>query len=105
LATVSIPAGVAIRPVDLLADPEVRRSDTFHEYKVLDGGSCFAPGRLAHFSRTQKEGVLFAPGLGEHSREILAQAGYSESDVDRLLADHVVVEEGPLLLPRLEAYR
>lgn len=105
LAELSIPAAVAIRPVDLLANPGVQTSETFHEYELADGGSCFAPGRSSHFSRTQQQGVLVAPGLGEHTRELLLDLGLAASDVESLLDDQVVVEEGPLRLPTLESYR
>ena len=31
-----------------------------------------------------------APGLGEHSREVLAEIGLGQDEVDRLVADGVV---------------
>ncbi|MGD9958356.1 CoA transferase [Nocardioides sp.] len=105
LAELSIPAAIAIRPVDLLANPSVRGSETFHEYPLAGGGSCFAPGRSSRFSRTQQAGVLVSPGLGEHSRELLRDLGRSGQDVKRLLDDRIVVEQGPLQLPILESYR
>jgi len=105
LAGLSIPAAVAIRPVDLLTNPAVQRSETFHEYQMADGGSCFAPGRSAHFDRTQRTGVLLAPGLGEHSRQILSEIGLAEKDMEDLIGEGVVVEQGPLTLPTLESYR
>ena len=33
-----------------------------------------------------------APSLGEHGRELLAEAGYEPDQVDRLIADGVVAE-------------
>lgn len=105
LAALSIPAAEAIRPVDLLANPQVRCSEAFHEYPLADGGSCFAPGRSSHFSRTQREGVLVAPGLGEHCRQILEESGFPEADVESLLDERIIVEQGPLELPTLESYR
>ncbi len=105
LAALSITAAAAIRPVDLLANSAVQRSETFHEYSLVDGGSCFAPGRSAHFSRTQQSGVLIAPGLGEHTRQVLQGIGFSDSDVEDLLRERIVVEQGPLEIPTLESYR
>ncbi len=37
----------------------------------------------------------YAPELGEHSSAILAEVGYSEAEIDRLLADSVVVQDKP----------
>jgi len=37
----------------------------------------------------------YAPELGEHSSAILAEVGYSEAEIDRLLADGVVVQDKP----------
>lgn len=105
LARVSVPAGAAIRPVDLLANPGVQASDTYHEYPMADGGSSFAPGRTSSFSRTQQTGVLTAPGLGEHSREILAEVGVPATRIQQLLDEHVIAAEGPLQLRTLESYR
>ena len=33
------------------------------------------------------------PGLGEHTREVLSELGYSDSDIQQLYDDHVVVTE------------
>ena len=36
----------------------------------------------------------FAPRLGQHTREILAEAGYASDDIDALLAQRVVMTDG-----------
>jgi crotonobetainyl-CoA:carnitine CoA-transferase CaiB-like acyl-CoA transferase len=41
--------------------------------------------RLARLSRTQRASTLVAPNLGQHTREVLAEAGRSESDIDQLI--------------------
>ncbi|MCA8094850.1 CoA transferase [Burkholderia anthina] len=50
-------------------------------------------GPLMHFSRTQPEaaGNTSAPGVGEHTRALLAELGYGRSDIDALLAQHAVI--------------
>jgi formyl-CoA transferase len=37
----------------------------------------------------------YAPELGEHSAAILAEVGYSEAEIDRMIADGVVVQDKP----------
>ncbi len=32
-----------------------------------------------------------APGLGEHTSEVLAEAGYSEAEIENMLAENVVM--------------
>ena len=37
----------------------------------------------------------YAPALGEHSSAILAEVGYAEAEIDRMIADGVVVQDKP----------
>jgi crotonobetainyl-CoA:carnitine CoA-transferase CaiB-like acyl-CoA transferase len=46
------------------------------------------------WSRTQPEATRPAPRLGEHSTEILREAGMSETEIDDLLATGVVRQDG-----------
>jgi crotonobetainyl-CoA:carnitine CoA-transferase CaiB-like acyl-CoA transferase len=43
-------------------------------------------GRHARFARTERRDTLVAPSLGEHTREVLAEAGFGEEEVEALLA-------------------
>jgi crotonobetainyl-CoA:carnitine CoA-transferase CaiB-like acyl-CoA transferase len=43
-----------------------------------------------HFSATPASIRRPAPLLGEHTREILAEAGYREGEIDKLIAEGVV---------------
>ena len=36
-----------------------------------------------------------APGIGEHTRQVLGRLGYSEAEVDKLVSDGVVKDGGP----------
>ena len=42
--------------------------------------------RLPRFSRTEPDIRRLPPRLGEHSVEILAEAGFSRVDIDELIA-------------------
>jgi crotonobetainyl-CoA:carnitine CoA-transferase CaiB-like acyl-CoA transferase len=36
----------------------------------------------------------FSPRIGQHTREILAEAGYSAAEIDALIAENAVMAEG-----------
>ena len=44
----------------------------------------------ATWSRTQPRATRRAPWLGEHTREVLAESGYAEAEIDALLASGAV---------------
>ena len=68
-------------------------------------GGAGAARRFARFARTQRSGVLLAPGLGEHSREVLAGVGLEEATIEELVSRGVVVEGGPLSVQAFFEYR
>jgi len=75
---------------DLLADPQVAHNGTFVEYDHPTEGPVKAPGFPIRFSRTPSIVERGAPLTGEHSREILAEAGFDAAAIDRLLASGAV---------------
>lgn len=50
------------------------------------------PNTAPRFSRTQPELRLAPPRPGEHTRDILAELGMSEEQVDALIAEGAVVQ-------------
>jgi len=56
--------------------------------------SFWTTGRHVHFSRTHLERDLVAPSLGEHTREVLAEGGYTDARIDALLDAGVVGAPG-----------
>jgi crotonobetainyl-CoA:carnitine CoA-transferase CaiB-like acyl-CoA transferase len=72
--------------MDLPLDPALRESEVVHETPVAGAaGSLWTQGRMARLSRTEARGVLAVPGLGEHSREVLREAGLSEAEICDLI--------------------
>jgi hypothetical protein len=49
--------------------------------------------------------VFEAPGIGEHSREVLAEAGLGESEIDALLETGVLKQGEPFRVVALQSYR
>lgn len=96
LTTAGIPA-VAVRSVmDLALDPVLQNAEVVHETAVAGAaGSLWTAGRMARLSRTETRGVLGVPGLGEHTREVLREAGISDDAIDRMLDAGAAVTGDP----------
>ena len=94
---VLLPAGIWAGPVhgyaDLLADPQVAHNGTFVEYDHSSEGRVKTPGFPIRFSKTPSTIARGAPQIGEHSRAVLAEAGYDAAAIDALLAGGVVRQD------------
>ena len=104
LRAAAVPAAAARRFEELPDDPNVVAAEVVHAVDRDDGTRYFAPGRYARFSRTERRDVLLPPGLGEHSRAVLAEAGLGSDEIEALIRAGAVVE-GPPLVARLHDYR
>ena len=92
-----LPAGVWAGPVhgyaELVDDPQVRHNGSFIEYDHPSEGRVKTPGFPIRFSKSPSTLDRGAPQVGEHSREILAEAGIAAGEIDRLLAGGVVKQD------------
>ncbi|KTE43636.1 MULTISPECIES: CaiB/BaiF CoA transferase family protein [unclassified Sphingopyxis] len=92
-----LPAGVWAGPVhgyaELLEDPQVKHNGTFIEYDHPSEGRIKAPGFPIRFSKSPAALERGAPQVGEHTREILAEAGVAADAIDRLLGSGVVKQD------------
>lgn len=70
---------------ELVADPQVIHNGTFVEYDHPTEGRVKTPGFPIKFSKTPSAVNRGAPLAGEHSREILKEAGYTEDQIDELV--------------------
>ena len=105
LSAAGIPAVAARQPDDLPEDPVFRELEIFRTQHMLDGTPFYTTHRFARFSRTQTCAVLEAPGIGEHSREVLAEAGVSAADIDALIARGAVKQGEPFQVNAIQNYR
>ncbi len=88
------PRGAAIGPVnvgsDLLADPQVEARRSLED---VDGVVVPAnPIRTVPVSEGNGQAQGGVPNVGEHTRLVLLEAGFSSSEVDRLVDEGVVGE-------------
>ncbi len=92
LSESGIAAAPARVPPELATDDSMLAGEVLHEVKGDEGKRTFTAGRFARFGRTPRAGVFLSPGLGEHTREVLSDAGYSSAEIDGLLEAAVVAE-------------
>lgn len=84
-----IPAGPMNTLDDLIDDAHLASKDFFVEVDHPSEGRLRMPGIAAQFSRTHGSASRPAPLLGEHSREILREAGYAEDAIETLFSKRV----------------
>ena len=81
-------AGVPVGPVnkigDMLADPQVAAREMVVEVEHPKAGRTRALGFPIKFSETPAAVTRAAPLLGQHTREILEDLGYSAAEIERL---------------------
>jgi crotonobetainyl-CoA:carnitine CoA-transferase CaiB-like acyl-CoA transferase len=69
---------------DLVNDPQVAHNGAFVEYDHPTEGRVKTPGFPIKFSKTPSRVDRGAPLAGEHTREVLGEAGYDAATIDRL---------------------
>ncbi len=87
--TTDIPA-MPLHTLDsLITDPHLAATGFFSITEHPSEGPIRQMAVPSNWSVTQPSATRPAPGLGEHSSEILGEAGYSSQAIERLLADKV----------------
>jgi crotonobetainyl-CoA:carnitine CoA-transferase CaiB-like acyl-CoA transferase len=86
LEDVGVPASPVLSIGEMLADPQVIARDMVVEVEHSRLGRTRALGSPVKFSDTPTRIKRGAPLLGEHTREILAEYGYDNSEIEALAA-------------------
>lgn len=79
---------------DLVEDEQIKHNGTFVEYDHPTEGHVKTPGFPIRFSKTPSKVERGAPVTGQHSRDVLLEAGYDDATIERLLAKGAVAENG-----------
>ena len=89
-------AGIWCGPVydyqQLVDDPQIRHNGTFVEYDHPTEGRVKTPGFPYKFSKTPATVDRGAPLVGEHTSEVLGEAGFSADEIAALLETGAVAE-------------
>ncbi|WP_420410294.1 CaiB/BaiF CoA transferase family protein [Hoeflea sp.] len=87
-------AGIWAGPVygyeELVNDPQIAHNRTFIEYDHPTEGHVKTPGFPMRFSKTPAMVERGAPLVGEHTCEILRQAGFSDEQIGKLAASGAI---------------
>ena len=78
----------------MLADPQVLAREMVVEVEHSRLGTTRALGSPVKFSATPTSIERGAPLLGEHTREILAEFGYADAEINALIAGGDVISYG-----------
>ena len=89
LDAASVPAGRIYTVADIAADPHYRARGMLGEVQ-LDDSPLMVPGIVPKLSVTPGGQRTKAPALGEHTEEILREAGLTESQIAQLRAKGVI---------------
>ena len=75
---------------EVVEDPQIKHNGTFVEYDHPTEGRVKTPGFPIKFSKTPSVIERGAPLVGEHTREILGEAGRDAANIEALIAAGVV---------------
>lgn len=92
LTQADIPAARLYSVDDLIDDPHLRATGFICDQDHPTEGRLRTPAPLGHYAGTPTAIRRPAPRLGEHSREILREAGCTETEIDALIAARATQE-------------
>ena len=78
-------------PREVVEDPFAHAAGCFVEVEDVLGARFLAPASPARFHGADVGPRRPAPALGQHTREVLSEAGLSEAEIDTLIADGAAV--------------
>jgi len=81
----NVPHGPVNTLEDLFVDPQLCATGFWKEYDHPSEGRIRMPDIPPRYSRSKPEIRRLQPRLGEHSTEVLAEAGYSKSEIEAMV--------------------
>ena len=95
LETASVPYAPVQRPDQLLDDPHLRETGQLLPTPMKSGKIGNLP-KMPFNSSDYDFGIRKPPpGLGEHTQEVLVEAGFSQIEIDALISGNVVLSGAP----------
>ena len=91
-----VPCAPVLSRPELLENEQIIANELIHEYDHPGLGRIRQARPGAKFSRSEIRTESIAPGLGEHSHEVLVQLGLSTEEIDALVTSGVVIQMADL---------
>jgi crotonobetainyl-CoA:carnitine CoA-transferase CaiB-like acyl-CoA transferase len=85
-----VPCAPVVSLDEMLVHPQIVANRTLVEYEHPLIGPIRQPRATPTFASMQEAGIVPAPGLGDHTKEILAEVGLSRPSIESLLSSGVV---------------
>ena len=85
-----LPFAPIAKPEDLFDDPHLNASGGLTPVTLLNGARTKVPGLPIEMDGARFGTRLDLPKVGEHTRELLADLGYSKDEVEKLIARGIV---------------
>lgn len=86
LETAGLPFAPITRPEDLFSDPHLNASGALMETELPDGASVKLPAIPIEMNGEKLGARLNPPKVGEHTTEVLRGVGYSDAEIEMMLA-------------------
>jgi formyl-CoA transferase len=90
-----LPAGPVLEIPDALAHPQALARDMIVETEHPAAGKVKGLGLPIRFSGGKSDSLRAAPLLGQHTRDVLQEIGYSAQEVDQLVRENAVLAHEP----------
>ena len=85
-----VPASDVHDMADIFDAPQVEARGMHRDVEHPTAGTVEMPGSPMHFSNTPTTIRRYPPRLGEHTRDLLREAGYEDGAIEDLIEDDVV---------------
>ena len=86
-----VPCAPVLTRKEMIRHPQITANNILLNYEHPDAGHLRQARQPAVFSSTALSAPQPAPQLGQHTREVLQQAGYSDKEIEQLTQDKAIV--------------
>ncbi|WP_207592694.1 CoA transferase [Halomontanus rarus] len=90
LVDADVQASAVRYPTEVASNPQVQHNDMILELDHPEGGTFETTGVPVEMSGSEPAAARSPPGLGEDTRDVLGELGYSDDEIDRIAADEAI---------------